>query len=89
MGIRPVLPALRTAQGMPAYWYCGEGRTASGGSKIVELMRDMDKKADSVTPTGGNKLSHQLKTFDFVAMCIPVTCLNRVMEELMELACYV
>ena len=57
----------------------------SGGSDIVELMRDMDKKAASVTPFE-DKLPHQLETFDFVAMYpnIPVSCLKSVMKELLE-----
>ena len=76
------------AQKMPAYWYCKkECWITSGGSDIVELMRDMDKKSASVAPIGENKLPHQLETFDFVAMYpnIPVSCMKRVMKELLEL----
>ena len=44
----------------------------------------MDRKA--MTP-GEESLPHYLETFDFVAMynSIPVTCLKRVMNELLEL----
>ena len=44
----------------------------------------MDRKA--MTP-GEESLPHHLETFDFVAMCnnIPVTCLKRVVNELLEL----
>ena len=50
-------------------------------------MHDMDKKAGRATPKGENRLPHLLETFDFVAMYnnIPVTCLKRVMNELLEM----
>ena len=56
----------------------------SGGTEIVEVMRGMDRKA--MTP-GEGSLPHHLETFDFVDMYnnIPVTCLKRVMNELLEL----
>ena len=59
----------------------------SGGNDIVELMRDMDKKAAPVTPIDRNILPHMSEAFDFVAMYpnISVLCLKRVMEGLLEL----
>ena len=40
-----------------------------------------------MTPTGKNKLPHQLEMFDFVTLYhnIPVSCLKRVMKELLQL----
>ena len=56
----------------------------SGCTEIVEVMRGVDRKA--MTP-GEKSLPHHLETFDLVAMYndIPVTCLKRVMNELLEL----
>ena len=87
VGIRPVLHAIWREECLRIGIVAKECWITSGGNGIVELMRDMDKKAASVTPIGENKLPHQLKTFDFVAMYpnIPVLCLKRVMKELLEL----
>ena len=87
VGIRPVLHAIWRKECLRIGVVAKECWITSGGSDIVELMRDMDKKAASVTPIGENKLPHQLETFDFVATYpnIPVSCLTRVMKELLEL----
>ena len=87
VGIRPVLHAIWRKECLRIGIVAKECWITSGGSDIVELMRDVGTKTASVTPIGGNKLPHQLKTFDFVAMYpnIPVSCLKIVMKELLEL----
>ena len=87
VGVRPVLHAIWSKEGLRTGIVAKECWIISGGSDIIELMRDLDKKAASVTPIGENKVPHQLETFGFVAMYsnIPVSCLKRVMKELLEL----
>lgn len=50
-------------------------------------MRDVDKKADLMTPPSEKIMPRHLETFDLVQMYpnIPVTCLKRVTKEVLEL----
>ena len=84
VGIRRVLNALWREECIRIGIVTDECWITSGGTEIVEVMRGMDRKA--MTP-GEESLPHHLETFDFVAMYnnIPVTCLKRVMNELLEL----
>ena len=83
VGIRPVLNALWREECIRIGMVTEECWITSGGTEIVEVMRDMDRKA--LTP-GEESLPHHFETFDFVALYnIPVSCLKRVMNELVEL----
>ena len=83
VGIGPVLSALWREKCVRIGIITDECWITSGGAEIVEAMRGMDRKA--MTP-GEESLPHHLETFDFVANnSILVTCLKRVMNELLEL----
>ena len=84
VGSRPVLNALWREQCVRIGIITDDFWITSGGTDFVEVMRGMDRKA--MTP-GEESLPHHVETFDFVAMYsnIPVTCLKRVINELLKL----
>ena len=85
VGIRPVLNALWREEYIRIGIITDGCWITSGGTEIVEVMRGMDRKA--MTPGEESLPPQHLETFDFIAMYnnIPVTCLKRVMNELLEL----
>ena len=84
VGIRPVVNALWREECIRIGIVTDKCWITSGGTEIVAVMRGMDRKANTL---GEESLPHHLETFDYVAMYnnIPVTCLRRVMNELLEL----